>query len=536
MANLKQAFEYASQNPDSDFAKNLANLASSGSLNKEAEKYGIDLTPFQPEKQLEIEQKKEQKQQGETGLAGVATGVGKGILSTVKGAGQLGEKIGKGALGLVGIDIGESVYSDEATKGGLLGEKNLQTKSTAEKIGKFGEQVAEFAVPASKLAKAGKGLGLAKKIGSRALTSGTVGVIQEGEVGKGAGIAAGVETVLPVAGKVLKPVTKIVSRLFKNLASGLSGANKEIITQIIENPKLASAAKKELLKEGNSNILKENAKTIVNGVSTIKKEARKAFGEGLEKLGETDIKSKTFRDSTQKIFDKYGSIIKNGERQLKNIEFDEVKNIKRADELLSRLQKTKLDGKSLRRLADDIENSKFKVATSDERLAYNAFANDLSSSLKDAISKSTTKLNEINKSFSKDIQLAESIENIFGKIKFKNTTEINKVSQKLETLFNQKGLTPEYIDNFLTRIGLEPAEFKTKEAIRQISKAEVKANSQGISWTELLQGLSSAILPPQTVRDAAIIVGKNEALLKTLLENTSPSGRALLIETLTPNE
>ena len=52
MANLKQAFEYASQNPDSDFAKNLEQLASSGSLDGEAKKYGIDLSPFQQKKTL----------------------------------------------------------------------------------------------------------------------------------------------------------------------------------------------------------------------------------------------------------------------------------------------------------------------------------------------------------------------------------------------------------------------------------------------------------------------------------------------------
>lgn len=48
MANLKQAFEYASQNPTSDFAKNLEKLATSGALDGEAKKYGIDLTPFKP--------------------------------------------------------------------------------------------------------------------------------------------------------------------------------------------------------------------------------------------------------------------------------------------------------------------------------------------------------------------------------------------------------------------------------------------------------------------------------------------------------
>jgi len=52
MANLKEAFQYASQNPDSEFARNLEQLASTGSLNKEAQKYGIDLSPFQQKKTL----------------------------------------------------------------------------------------------------------------------------------------------------------------------------------------------------------------------------------------------------------------------------------------------------------------------------------------------------------------------------------------------------------------------------------------------------------------------------------------------------
>ncbi len=52
MANLKQAFEYASQNPNSDFSKNLEKLASSGSLDAEAKKYSIDLSPFQQKKTL----------------------------------------------------------------------------------------------------------------------------------------------------------------------------------------------------------------------------------------------------------------------------------------------------------------------------------------------------------------------------------------------------------------------------------------------------------------------------------------------------
>ena len=48
MANIKEAFQYAAQNPNSDFAKNLEQLAASGSLDQEAQKYGIDTSVFKP--------------------------------------------------------------------------------------------------------------------------------------------------------------------------------------------------------------------------------------------------------------------------------------------------------------------------------------------------------------------------------------------------------------------------------------------------------------------------------------------------------
>lgn len=48
MADIKQAFKYAAQNPNSDFAANLVKLAASGTLDKEAEQNGIDLSAFKP--------------------------------------------------------------------------------------------------------------------------------------------------------------------------------------------------------------------------------------------------------------------------------------------------------------------------------------------------------------------------------------------------------------------------------------------------------------------------------------------------------
>lgn len=527
MATLKEAFEYASQNPDSDFAKNLEQLASSGTLNEEAKKYNIDLSPFQPQTTTP-EQPKEKKGFLEEGGAvqQFGTGIAKGALSTVQGLGQLGLR---GAELITGKEKGElgsqETYFEDPNA--------LKAEGTAEKLGKGVEQIAEFSIPATKVAKATQGANLLTKIAARAGTSAGVASAQEGEIGKGALIAGAVETAIPVAGKlVVQPVKNILSRLFKGLGSGLSGVGTETIEKIVANPKVASETSKTLLTGGNKEILTKNAETIIQGVSKIKGEARKAFGQGLESLQKTDIDDKVFRQSTQNVLDKYGSVLKNGKRQLSNIEFDDPKNIKTANELISKLQKAELNGKSLRKLVDDIESKAYKIATTDERLSFNSFVKDLAGSLKSGITKSTPKLNEINKAFSKDMQLAESIEQIFGKVKFQNTQELNKVAQQLETLFSKKGLSPDYIDDFLNRIGVSPEGFKTSEAVRQISSKVTGSNTKGLTLGELTQQLTSSVITPKLVRDIAIATGKSQNAIKTLLENTAPTARAGVIKGL----
>lgn len=51
IGNLKDAMQYAAQNPDSDFAKNLESLLASGSLDQEAKKYGINTAVFKSDDQ-----------------------------------------------------------------------------------------------------------------------------------------------------------------------------------------------------------------------------------------------------------------------------------------------------------------------------------------------------------------------------------------------------------------------------------------------------------------------------------------------------
>lgn len=346
------------------------------------------------------------------------------------------------------------------------------------------------------------------------------------------GMGTAVGAALPVVGAVLKPVTGIIGRLFKGLGAGLSGASSTQIDEFLTNPKLSAQVSKEFNKSGNAVILEKNAKAIVNGVSTIKKEASAAYRTGLEQLAKEDVAPKTFRSSVQKVLDKYGSSVKagTGQRTLANVEFDDPKNIKKASELIDRLSNTELDGKSLRHLADDIENAAYKTATSDERLSFNKFVSEMSDTLKTAINSSTgDKLTKINAAYSRDVQLAESIEAIFGKVKFKNMEEVNRVSQQLETLFSKKGLSPEYINNFLEQAGIGQG-LKTSEAVRQIKNMATKANTKGLSIGELIQQVTSSVVTPNAVKNIAIATGWSKQVLGPVLEKLTPAARVTFLK------
>jgi len=392
---------------------------------------------------------------------------------------------------------------------------------------------------ANLLPVAGKGASLLGKVAAGAGTGYAFDVgsnLQQNKVNPfspsvGTAVGGGV----PIAGAVLKPATKIVGRLLKGLGSGLSGVSTDTINKIVDNPKAAQMATDKLNKSGNAKFLEENARQIMNGVSTVRQQARKTFGEGLESLAETDIKPDVFRGQTQQFLDKYGYKITDKGRKIANAEFTDPKNVSKANELINKLNTVKLDGKSIRKLADDIESSAYKIATSDERLSFNAFIKDLSASLKGAVSNSTGKLDDINKTFSSDMQLTEAVEDIFGKVKFKNLPEVVKATKKLEGMFAQKGIAPEVIDDFLKRIGVIPEDFKTGEAVRQISNKSSGANTKGLSVGEIVQQATSAVVTPQMVRDVAIKIGVAEKTLLPELRKLSPSIRNIIMNALSQN-
>lgn len=249
------------------------------------------------------EPKEEPKQPfGKVGEAmqDVSKGVAKGVLSTVKGMGKLGEKIGNA---LLPEDLESRVYSDEdalakSKVGKILTDENLEGKNTAEKVGKTVEQIAEFFIPAGKintvekiLAGGTKSRALAKLIPivgeksakhiSNLLSAGTKMAVRAGE---GGGIIAvqsggdpeqvksGVET-----GAGFSAVTSALSPVLRKVLAPFKGSFDDVTHNYFQSEGIKAPLSATTKNKGVQNIEAIASKTLFG--KGINETATKAVGE-----------------------------------------------------------------------------------------------------------------------------------------------------------------------------------------------------------------------------------------------------------------
>src|SRR3990167_1446691 len=178
----------------------------------------------------------------------------------------------KGITEQFGADIARA-RAPEAEKGFVEYPKMKEVVGSAVQFG------------ANFLPGAGVGAGLARKTAVGLGTGYAFDVGSQLQSGQEKPLTPGVGTVvggaLPGVGAGVGYANRVVRRLFKGLGSGLSGVSTETINKITTNPRMAQVATEKISNTGNAKVLEENARQIMNGVSTIKKEARKAFGEGV---------------------------------------------------------------------------------------------------------------------------------------------------------------------------------------------------------------------------------------------------------------
>lgn len=460
--------------------------------------------------------------------ANFATGVVKSGMRTVAGLAELGSGIAK-TLTPKQYEKYLPLPDTQKDFGGAFSDERLEYQP-GEKLGGFVGDVAQFAIPGSKVAKVTKGLGPVARIGGQMLSSGTVATAQSGRVGPETGIAVGVEALAPGASRVVgwaaKPVATLVSRILKGVGSGLSGASMPQIEQLLKNPKLTQ----QLLSQAPRETLKKNTDDIVRGIMQIRREARQAYGKGLESLAQTDISRNALRSSLMDTMKQYGVSAKDGVIKIGRAEFTDPKNVKAATQLINRINTQRdLNGKALRKLLDDIENVAYRTATTDERLSFNAFVRDLAGAIRKGINESTPKMRQIDARFTQELQLSEATEKIFGKIEYGNLAERLGVSQKLESLFDKRGLSPEVVDAFVQRIAKSPEVFKTSEAVREIAELQMRGNTVGTNPFEIIRSFTSAVVSPKTVEYIATYTGLGVEIVKEMAEKLSPATRGAII-------
>lgn len=233
MANIREAFEYAAKNPNSQFAKNLEQQASSGALDVEAKKYGIDLTPFKPAPEP-VKRSVGEKILDFTGGKEIAQGLGQSLanrqinkqteqvqsqqfdiqnqlIQRIKEKKALGEDTSRldQALGLLGQDISQ-VGQDT---GELLNQRGLT-----------GKQVIGDALQLASTASAGSiGGGTLGKGATGSLVRGTAAKTTGGIAGLASGITGGTTGVLRGAaqGALTGAGTGIIEGGLQGAAQGL---------------------------------------------------------------------------------------------------------------------------------------------------------------------------------------------------------------------------------------------------------------------------------------------------------------------------
>lgn len=433
----------------------------------------------------------------------------------------------------------------EAMGGGETGftEEQLEGKNAAQKAGKFIERVAEFAVPLSKISKATKGASILKRALAEGTASAGVESVQQGEINKETAISGVVGGGIPVAGKVADFGLGIAKRLFKGVASGISGAGSDVIETIFTRPNDAAKG----LKGDGAEVVKELAQTVLKETKAIQKEASQAYSDGLKSIIPNVIKGdkKSFyvtREgrktisvplTMQGVRTKLSKNLKNfGVDFSKDDPFlespfvgDEQTALQRVSGIIKNWKDTTPEG--LNDLAVKIGRfKKFESATQ-----FNSVIDSVKKNVRDYVGDRVPEIRELNIAFGKTQDFLEAIEaNLGATSGFSGTQDIIKVAGKLGTIFNRnKELAREVVERLEQERGINVLGV---EAGRQLSTQVQKSTASiGSPLQSFIQSLISPTDVGRGVQIAGQVVSSEKVkTLQNLFSKATPAEKGALIE------
>jgi hypothetical protein len=371
---------------------------------------------------------------------------------------------------------------------------------------------------------------------SGAVGAGSKKVQEGGDLGEVAGATAkgGIfgASFPVVIGGINSLVMKPTMYLLKALGAGLSGQSSKALSATYKGASVAQQTQKEIAKSGTANVFRKNAQIIMGGISKIKNEAKILYGKAMEALGASDVDDVAIKQGANDFFTKNGISVQGNKINLEGTEIVSPEIRKKLADVIIKINQGKVKtGADLRNLVSTVDKYLFKTPGSDaDRLAYNQLLLGLKNSLISSIKDPNGILAKANEAYSKDFQIAETMEDIFGKVQFKNSSELLAISKKLDGLFSMKGLSEDYIEQFFKRIGIDVTGFRASQAVAQTATRGVTQNAPGVSIGEATGIVTSSILRPDVIQNIAIKSGIAAEKLKPLLEKMAPAKFQALME------
>lgn len=331
---------------------------------------------------------------------------------------------------------------------------------------------------------------------------------------------------VPVVGRALGAVAGKVAGVAKNVATRLASGLGVSVDDIFANSLVAQKTARSLVSKEESveSILRKNSENLLSDVQTFRRDLRSDFGNALESLSKEQIDVGDVRNAAVSALNKNGITVSKTGFNAEGAEFSAPAIVKRAEAIINEINEiSSFDGKTLRNIISKIDSKKFKTTGSDpDRLAFNAFMNDLDSGISKAVAQNTPQLQQANAAFSEGMQFVDVMQQEFGTIKFGNLKELNTFSKKLEGLLKKKGIAPEIIDDFLVKTGQDPTALRAQEAVRSVFAEQPVAEAAGITPFEFVRQVTAGILDPEDVARITIMLARasdvSEATIKPFVE------------------
>lgn len=467
-----------------------------------------------------------------SGVVGFGIGVAKEVGSTVKGLGTLGTTISQQTSGrvveaLTGVpkeEQGSPLFIKGTPEEKELSEK-LEATTPSQKAGKFVAQLGEFFVPATKIAKATKGLSFIPKLSLRTAGDVAVTTAQRGDIEKATetgAISAGLQTLSPILGGA----SRILKSFTKGTAGVLSGRGSDVIEQILKTPDDALVGLKQDVVQG----VKNDANSVREFLAFTRKNATEEYGKALESLPlpKKPITMKGIKDTYTSLLKKNGVKV---DRKAKDaLDFFETRLSSPEEKILRQVftdinKWSNTTPKGIDTLAQKINAYKKPGETSPQ---LNGILGDLSKATRDYLSKRVDGAKEMVETFVDQKRFLSELETNFGKVgNIDDPKQIKATLSKLQTIFNKnKDVSRELLESIP-----DGKAILGRQAGRELS-TQIPRTTGAIGG--LIQGVAQATISPKFIGELAVYTGKTTEALQpivSILETLQPQARVAILQT-----